>query len=217
MSQQKKNQLWFWPDGTTCYLSTCSRSSRRIRALLCCGVSLLRVLTLRQTESPRARLEAWEPPSCTAGQTLQVSEHTNTPASMGDTDGWLQLSVSLCRGQVYLVGVWFGFICGGFSSSRTFSWKSRSLSNSNRLKAKKGRNDWWNHTNGFLLLILLPQGESVFSCWIIISSQTQREPQRAALFICIQIFPVNRRPKQKKSVSLGEQRLWKWIRLCFYL
>lgn len=62
------------------------RAAEGIGALLCRGVALLRVLTLLQTERQRARsLEAWEPPSAAASQTLQVSEHINTPASMGDT------------------------------------------------------------------------------------------------------------------------------------
>lgn len=92
---QQLQQLWSWPDGTTCYLSWCSRSSTRIRALLCRGVALLWLWTLRQTWRQRARLEAWEPASANASQTLQVSEHTNTPASVGDSGGWLELSAAL--------------------------------------------------------------------------------------------------------------------------
>lgn len=80
--------------GSTCYLSRYSQSCRRIVALLCRGVALLRVLTLMKTERQRARLEAWEPRSTNAGQTLQVSEHTNSQASAGDTGGWLEITVS---------------------------------------------------------------------------------------------------------------------------
>ena len=226
---EQLQQLWSCPDGTTCYLSWCSRSSTRIRALLCRGVALLRLWTLRQTWRQRARLKAWEPASANAGQTLQVSEHTNTLASVGDSSGWLELSAALqlsgcfpwctaalsggclCRTSHKSFSVWFGFSRGGFAATSGLKPETTWT---------KCDETTWTNKKGLSLLIQLPRDHRVFSCWIIIiswtklASQTQRSPWEQPVFICIQIFPVNLRSEEKRPASTAPVKL---IRFCFYL